>query len=150
MSEISSWLLKFQPKKKKKKKWHIWEKTLNQNIMREKTQKKPNPTKTWTEQKKKKRFWVDTLSAQLFGYWVQDGGLSVKIILIGKGRNFSQGRNWRGTSVQESSMVRAFIHGTMGCRIDPSWGGPIELFLVSASAPQLAVVCVILSVGWCI
>ena len=33
-------------------------------------------------------------------------------------------------------------------------GGPIELFLVPASAPQTgvtkAVVCVILSVGWCI
>ena len=25
----------------------------------------------------------------------------------------------------------------MGCRIDPSWGGPIELFLVPASAPHL-------------
>ena len=29
-------------------------------------------------------------------------------------------------------MVRAFAHGAMGPRIDPSWGGPIELFLVSA------------------
>ena len=27
-------------------------------------------------------------------------------------------------------MVRAFAHGTMGRRIDPSCGGPIELFLV--------------------
>ena len=34
-------------------------------------------------------------------------------------------------------MVRAFAHGAMGCRIDPSWGGPIELFLVPASAPRL-------------
>ena len=32
-------------------------------------------------------------------------------------------------------MVRA--HGAMGRRIDPSWGGPIELFLVPASAPRL-------------
>ena len=24
-------------------------------------------------------------------------------------------------------MVRAFAHGAMGRRIDPSWGGPIEL-----------------------
>ena len=50
-------------------------------------------------------------------------------------------------------MVRAFAHGAMGRRIDPSWGGPIELFLVSASAPRLvtkAVVCAIMSVGWCI
>ena len=33
-------------------------------------------------------------------------------------------------------MVRAFAHGTMGRRIDPSWGGHIELFLVPASAPS--------------
>ena len=44
-------------------------------------------------------------------------------------------------------MVREFAHGAMGRRIDPSWGGPIELFFVSASAPPKAVVCVILSVG---
>ena len=31
-----------------------------------------------------------------------------------------------------SSVVRAFSHGAMGHRIDPSWGGPIELFLVPA------------------
>ena len=36
-----------------------------------------------------------------------------------------------------SSVVRAFAHGVMGRRIDPSWGGPIELFLVPASAPRL-------------
>ena len=49
-----------------------------------------------------------------------------------------------------SSVVRAFAHGAMGRRIDPSWGVPIELFLVSASAPRLAVACAILSVEWCI
>ena len=27
-----------------------------------------------------------------------------------------------------SSVVRAFAHGAMGHRIDPSWGGPIEQF----------------------
>ena len=32
---------------------------------------------------------------------------------------------------------RAFTHGAMGRRIDPSWGGPIELFLVPASTPRL-------------
>ena len=32
---------------------------------------------------------------------------------------------------------RAFAHGAMGRRIDPSWGGLIELFLVPASAPRL-------------
>ena len=36
-----------------------------------------------------------------------------------------------------SSVVRAFAHDAMGRRIDPSWGGPIELFLVPASAPRL-------------
>ena len=37
-----------------------------------------------------------------------------------------------------SSVVRVFAHGAMGRRIDPSWGGgPIELFLVPASAPRL-------------
>ena len=38
--------------------------------------------------------------------------------------------------VRCSSVVRAFAHGAMGRRINPSWGGPIELFLVPASAPQ--------------
>ena len=51
-----------------------------------------------------------------------------------------------------SSVVRAFAHGAMGRRIDPSWGGPIELFLVPANVTGVtkAVVCAILSVGWCI
>ena len=31
----------------------------------------------------------------------------------------------------------AFAHGAMGRRIDPSWSGPIELFLVPTSAPRL-------------
>ena len=30
----------------------------------------------------------------------------------------------------------AFARGAMGRRIDPSWVGPIELFLVPASAPR--------------
>ena len=45
-----------------------------------------------------------------------------------------------------SSVVRAFAHGAMGRRIDPSQSGPNEQFLV----PVSAVVCAILSVGWCI
>ena len=49
-------------------------------------------------------------------------------------------------------MVRAFAHGAMGRRIDPSWGGPIELSLVPASASTTgvtkAVVRAILCVGW--
>ena len=36
-----------------------------------------------------------------------------------------------------SSVVRVVAHGAMGCQIDPSWGGPIELFLVPASDPRL-------------
>ena len=36
-----------------------------------------------------------------------------------------------------AAVVRVFAHGAMGRRIDPSWGGPIELFLVPASAPRL-------------
>ena len=32
-------------------------------------------------------------------------------------------------------VVRAFVHGAMDRRIDPSWGGLIELCLVQASAP---------------
>ena len=39
--------------------------------------------------------------------------------------------------VRCSSVVRAFVHGVMGRRIDPSWGEPIELVLVQASAPRL-------------
>ena len=41
------------------------------------------------------------------------------------------------STVNSSSVVRAFAHGVMGCRIDPSWGGPIELFLVPTSVPRL-------------
>ena len=36
-----------------------------------------------------------------------------------------------------SSVVRAFAHGAMGRRIDPSCVGPIELFLIPVSAPRL-------------
>ena len=32
-------------------------------------------------------------------------------------------------------MVRAFAHGAMGRRIDPSWSGPIELFQELDVAP---------------
>ena len=34
-------------------------------------------------------------------------------------------------------MIRAFAHGAMGRQIDPSWGEPIELLLVPASALRL-------------
>ena len=51
---------------------------------------------------------------------------------------------------QMSFCEGAFAHGVMGHRIDPSWSGPIELFLTPASGVTKAVVCAILSVGWCI
>ena len=35
-----------------------------------------------------------------------------------------------GDGARCSSVVRAFAHGAMSRRIDPSWSGPIELFLV--------------------
>ena len=54
--------------------------------------------------------------------------------------------------VRCSSVVRAFAHGAMGHRINPSWGGPIELFprfsQCSTTGVTKAVVCAILSVGW--
>ena len=34
-----------------------------------------------------------------------------------------------------SSVVRAFAHGAMGRRIDPSWDGPIELLYERDVAP---------------
>ena len=34
-------------------------------------------------------------------------------------------------------MVRAFAHGAMGCRIDPSCGEPIELFLVPEGRKEM-------------
>ena len=37
-------------------------------------------------------------------------------------------------------MVRAFAHGAMGRRIDPSWGGPIELFLVPSKGARCSFV----------
>ena len=50
-----------------------------------------------------------------------------------------------------SSVVRAFAHGAMGRQIDPSWSGPIDYFSqCSMTGVTKAVVCVILSVGWCI
>ena len=42
--------------------------------------------------------------------------------------------------VRCSSVVRAFTHGAMGRRIDPSWGGPIELFLVPASVLLIIII----------
>ena len=51
-----------------------------------------------------------------------------------------------------SSVARVFAYGAMGRRIDPSWGGHIELFFIfrssqcSTTGVTKAMVCVILSV----
>ena len=37
----------------------------------------------------------------------------------------------------DNAFILEIAYGAMGHRIDPSWGGPIELFLVPASAPRL-------------
>ena len=44
--------------------------------------------------------------------------------------DFSQATISVKIGVRCSSVVRAFAHSAMGRQIDPSWGGPIELFLV--------------------
>ena len=54
-----------------------------------------------------------------------------------------------GKSESHCNMVRAFAHGAMGRQIDPSWGGPVELFLVPATAPRCVpktMVCAILHI----
>ena len=52
-----------------------------------------------------------------------------------------------------SSVVRAFAHGAMGRRIDPSWWTHWAISRssqCSTTGVTKAVVCIILSVGWCI
>ena len=52
-----------------------------------------------------------------------------------------------------SSVVRAFDHGAMGGRIDPHGVDPLSYFLfqpISTTGVTKAMVCAILSVGWCI
>ena len=53
-------------------------------------------------------------------------------------RVYQSKRRCQNLGARCSSVVRAFAHGAIGRQIDPSWGGPIELFLVPASAPLLA------------
>ena len=51
-------------------------------------------------------------------------------------RSFIGWTHWaisRSKGARCSSVVRAFAHGAMGRQIDPSWGGPIELFLIPRS-----------------
>ena len=45
--------------------------------------------------------------------------------------------DFSNTTIKETAVVRAFAHGAMGHWINPSWGGPMEIFLVPASAPRL-------------
>ena len=46
-----------------------------------------------------------------------------------------------------SSVVRAFARGAMGRRIDPSWGGPIELFHVPSKGARCSSVVRVLTHG---
>ena len=62
-------------------------------------------------------------------------GLQEEAVIGYKVRGFKGALSGRGARC--SSVVRAFAHGAMGRRIDPSCGEPIELFLVPASAPRL-------------
>ena len=55
--------------------------------------------------------------------------------------------------IPRKSVVRAFAHGTMGRRIDPSWWTHCAMSRssqCSTTAVTKAVVYAILSVGWCI
>ena len=59
---------------------------------------------------------------------------------MGHEANFVNRKGYNSLNVEGarcSSVVRAFAHGAMGRRIDPSWGETTELFLVPASAPRL-------------
>ena len=51
--------------------------------------------------------------------------------------------------VRCSSVVRAFGHGAMGCWIDPSWAISCSS-QCSTTGVTKAIVCAILSLGWCI
>ena len=53
--------------------------------------------------------------------WVKDHSMLFLMKLMGKGARCS-------------SVVRTFAYGAIGRQIDPSWGGPIEPFLIRASA----------------
>ena len=78
------------------------------------------------------------------------GAYKITLLLIGK--SSPGGGSGCPLSLSELSFTicpTPYNRGAMDRRIDPSWGGPIELFLVPASVTK-AVVCVILSVGWCI
>ena len=69
--------------------------------------------------------------------------LSSHTLNIRRFNGFTDGKSVLDTSIpiglgaRCSFVVRAFAHGAMGRRIDPSWGEPIELFLIPASAPRL-------------
>ena len=49
-----------------------------------------------------------------------------------------------------SSVVRAFAHGTMDRRINPLWWSYFSFQPVIHEGVTKAVVCTVLSVGWCI
>ena len=73
-----------------------------------------------------------------FIYNVDHLKLIIIIIYVSGSTNHKTAKeNFTQQGARCSSVVRAFAHGAMGRRIDPAWGGPIELFLVPASAPRL-------------
>ena len=45
-------------------------------------------------------------------------------------------RSYHGATSRSLGALN-YVYGAMGRQIDPSWGGPIELFLFPASAPRL-------------
>ena len=74
------------------------------------------------------------------------------IVMYNKYRN-SAALSIRLTGARCSSVVRAFAHGTMGRRIDPSWWTHWAISRsnqCSTAGVTKAVVCAILSAGWCI
>ena len=72
-------------------------------------------------------FYLTTHSAHfIYGYKASDIWLRTILIVSKETRCRHIGYSLRLTT-----------HGAMDRRIDPSWGGPIELFLVPASAPRL-------------
>ena len=80
-----------------------------------------------------------------FGYWPQTKAGTSNKYLIYKSEH---------GGVRCSSVVRAFAHGAMGRRIDPSWGEPLWAISRSSQCSTTgvtkAMLCAILSVGWCI
>ena len=68
------------------------------------------------------------LATSLVSLAVLWGGFRVVVGNWGVGVLLFFGYLYLRSGARCSSLVRAFAHGVIGCRIDPSWGGPTELF----------------------